>query len=212
MLRSHQESADRARTAIEARQHDPSYFREALLEVPPSERDAWLDRVLGIQELPNDGPELPSGCVPYLPCPVDALLRVIDHAPMRSSDVFVDVGSGVGRAMIFAHLITGASAIGVEVQPALVQAAQELTTRLHLRRISSQAGDATQMTGPLTSHPVFFLYCPFSGSRLQAWLARLEELRTRPFTVCTVDLPLPPQRFLTLGASPHPSVSIYRST
>ena len=55
--------------------------------------------------------------MPYLPCPVDTLLRVIEHAPLGAADVFVDVGSGLGRAAALVHLLTGARAVGLEVQP-----------------------------------------------------------------------------------------------
>src|SRR4029078_9775031 len=102
---------------LERGQHDPSMFRAALLRVPPTERDAWLDLVLRLGELPDDGPALPRDCVPYLPCPVDALLRIVDQAPVRASDVFVDVGSGLGRAAALVHLLTGAATIGLEIQP-----------------------------------------------------------------------------------------------
>jgi hypothetical protein len=69
-------------------------FRAALLSVPPNARDAWLDLVLGLTELPVDGPELPRGCVPYVPCSVDVLLRMIGQAGLDASDVFVDRGVG----------------------------------------------------------------------------------------------------------------------
>ena len=45
---------------------------------------------------------------------------------MQASDVFVDVGSGLGRAAALVHLMTGARAIGLEVQPALVAAARDI--------------------------------------------------------------------------------------
>src|SRR5690348_7895460 len=113
MDEEHRKSAARVRSRIEGGQHDPSTFRVALLSVPPTERDAWLDLVLGLGELPADGPELPRDCVPYLPCSVDTLLRMVEQAPVRASDVFVDVGSGVGRAAALVHLLTGAAAIGL---------------------------------------------------------------------------------------------------
>ena len=80
-------------------------------------RDAWVDQLFGLGAPPEDGPQLPVGCVPYLPCSVDALLRVAEHAPVRASDLFVDIGAGVGRAAALMHLLTGAPAFGVEVQP-----------------------------------------------------------------------------------------------
>jgi len=54
------ESAERVRSLIERGQQDPSLFRAALLRVAPTERDAWLNLVLGLGELPDDGPDLPT--------------------------------------------------------------------------------------------------------------------------------------------------------
>lgn len=209
----HQRSADEARASIERGDHDPALFREALLRVPMNARDAWLDRVLGLGELPDDGPELPRGCVPYLPCSVDVLLRMIDQAGVHASDVFVDIGSGVGRALALVHLLTGASGMGVEIQPALARVARELASRLALSSIPSIVGDAAQLTGSLTAGTVFFLYCPFGGERLAQLLDRLEPLaRTRMLRICCVDLPLPPRAWLTPDPVQLGDLVVYRSS
>ena len=81
----HLTSAEAARRAIERGLHDPSAFRAVLLGVPAGERDAWVDLVLGLDDLPGDGPALPAGGVPYLPCSVELLLRVVDGAPVRAT-------------------------------------------------------------------------------------------------------------------------------
>jgi SAM-dependent methyltransferase len=207
------ESAEHVRSRIVHGLEGPSSFRAALLLVPPTERDAWLDLVLGLGEIPDDGPELPRDCVPYLPCPVDALLRMVEHAPVGASDVFVDIGSGLGRAAALVHLLTGAAAIGLEIQPGLVHLARDLATRLLVSRISSVEGDAAKLARFITVGSVFFLYCPFSGERLMVVLAALESIaRTRMIRVCCVDLPLPPCSWLTLEPPISGDLAIYRST
>ncbi len=213
MEESHRESAVEVRSWIERGLHEPSRFRSLLLEVPPITRDAWLDVVLGLGELPDDDPELPKGCVPYLPCSVDDLLRIVEHAPVRESDVFVDIGSGIGRATAFVHLLTGASGMGLEIQPRLVLTARALAARLLVSRIPSIEGDAAKLAGPMIIGTVFFLYCPFSGERLAKVLANLESIaHIRIIRVCCVDLPLPPCHWLTLETSPRAGLEIYRST
>jgi predicted RNA methylase len=205
-------SADRVRSRIERGRHDAAELRAALSSVPPAIRDAWLDHVFGLGELPDDGPELPRGCVPYLPTPVDALLRVIDEAPVRASDVFVDVGAGPGRAAALVHLLTGAAVIGLEIQPHLVTAARDLAARLMLSRIHCIAGDAAKLAGSLPIGSVFFLYCPFGGDRLAKVLADLEILaRARALRVCCIDLPLPPCPWLTRDPPRAADLAIYRS-
>lgn len=207
----HRESAEWIRSLLPSARATPAVFREALLGVPPAERDAWVDRVLGLDAVPDDGPELPRGCVPYLPCPVDALLRMVELAEVRASDVFIDVGAGVGRAAVLVHLLTGAETVGIEVQPALVRAARELQARLNASRFSPVEGDAALLTGSLTRGSVFFLYCPFSGERLEKFLDDLEAIaRARPIRVCCVDLPLPPRPWLTLAAPPSGDLTVHR--
>jgi hypothetical protein len=183
------------------------------MSVRSSARDGWLDAVLGLEDsLVADGPELPAGCVPYLPCSVDALLRVVEHASVQAGDVFVDLGSGAGRAAALVHLLTGASAIGVEIQSGLVRASRDLATRVNLPRVSSVKGDAARLTGLIMIGSIFFLYCPFGGDRLQTVLDDLEAIaRTRPIRVCCVDLPLPDLPWLERVSPPYPDLAVYRS-
>ena len=189
----------------------PAVFRESLANVPPSERDAWIDHVFGLAELPEDGPELPRGCVPYLPSSVDTLIRAADLANVQAHDVFVDVGSGLGRAAAFMHLLTGAGAIGIEIQESLVRGSRELAARLNAPRVAVVHGDAARLTGYMMIGSVFFLYCPFGGARLNGVLDDLESIAgTRPIRICCVDLPLPPRRWLT-AVSVAGDLAVYRS-
>jgi SAM-dependent methyltransferase len=191
---------------------DASSFRAALTEVSPLDRDAWVDLAFGIEATAEDSPHLPRGCVPYLPCRVDLLLRVVDLAPVVSSEVFVDVGSGVGRAIAVVSLLTDAPAVGIEVQPELVGAARELAARLRLARASFVEGDAAGLPAPAETGSVFLLYCPFSGERLAGLLRRLEPLaRDRPIRVCCVDLPLPDCPWLEPASPPTGELAIYHS-
>ncbi len=208
----HLTSAQAARRSIERGLHDPPAFRAVLLGVPVGERDAWVDLVLGLDDLPSDGPALPAGGVPYLPCSVEVLLRIVDEAPVRSTDVFVDVGAGPGRAIALVHLLTGAGAIGLEIQPELVHAAQGLSARLGLSRIPCIEGDAATIAAFMVIGSVFFFNCPFSGARLAKVLDDLEPIaRTRQLSVCCVHLPLPPRSWLTCEPGRGGELEIYRS-
>jgi hypothetical protein len=207
----HARSSEHARRQIADGAHDRVAFREALLAVPADLRDAWLDRVLGLGALPDDGPDLPRGCTPYLPCEVASLIEVIDRAEIGAADVVVDIGSGVGRAMALVHLLTGAAVIGIEIQSGLVRAGRDVA-RLLSSRMSNVHGDAAELAGVMRIGSVFLLYCPFSGERLQRLLAELEVIAaTRPIRVCCVDLPLPSCAWLTAEPAGSGHVTLYRS-
>lgn len=212
MEQVHRESAGRMRARLSQGQVTPAVFRTALTDVPAAERDAWLDLVLGLDTVPDDGPDLPRGCVPYMPCPVDAVLRMVEQAEVRPGDVFVDVGSGLGRVAALTHLLSGAASIGIEIQPELVRASRQLAERVNGARVSVVEGDAARLAGDMTTGSVFFLYCPFSGERLEQVLDGLESIaRTRQIRVCCVDLPLPERPWLTRVSPPSGDLAVYRS-
>jgi ubiquinone/menaquinone biosynthesis C-methylase UbiE len=107
--------------------------------------------------------------------------------PLQPSDVFVDLGSGVGRVAILAHLLSGARCGGIEIQRQLVGVARERAEALKVP-VTFVLGNAVEV--PLDAS-VFFLYSPFNGDLLRAVLARLEALaRTQRVVVCTVDMEL----------------------
>lgn len=189
----------------------PEQFRAALLQVPYVEKDAWVNAVLGLDECAEDGPELPRGCVPYLPCPVDALVRIAECVPVQATDVLIDIGSGVGRAAALMHLLTGATCIGIEVQSAHVAQARALAERLRLSAVTFVPGDAAEMPFAYAAATVFFLYCPFSGPRLERFLSQIEKFaQQRQISICTVDLPLPEMRWFAPSMM-EDDLRIYRS-
>jgi hypothetical protein len=79
------ESALRARSLIERGEMPPARFASTVRAVAATERDAWLNVVLGLDEIPDDGPELPRDCVPYLPCSVDSSTSGRESAARRRS-------------------------------------------------------------------------------------------------------------------------------
>jgi SAM-dependent methyltransferase len=207
------ETAERMRARLERGAADAcaASFRAAMLDVAPLDRDEWVDVAFGLGPLPDDGSDLPRGCVPYLQCRVESLLRAIELAPIEASDTLVDIGSGAGRAVALLRLLTGATIAGVEVQRALLDAARDLVARLRLDRISFVAGEVPPLPEPARIGSVFLLNCPFSGDRLVRLLADLEPVaRARPIRLCCVDLPLPPCPWLAPVAAAG-DVEIHRS-
>jgi hypothetical protein len=180
---------------------------DRLLSIPVFERDAWLDAVLGYGELPDDEPTLPRGAVPYLPCGVAEILTMVREIPLRAEDVLVDLGSGLGRVVILAHLLTDARGLGIEIQDALVQRAETCRAALGLPDVSFVRADATEVE---LDGSVFFLYSPFNGEMLTRVVARIEAVaRRRPVGICAVDLELPDVSWLSRRATSSSSVTLY---
>jgi SAM-dependent methyltransferase len=177
-------------------------LREALLALPPGDRDAWVDELLALPEPPPDT-GLPQGGVPYLPAGVEEILTAIRDVPVKPGDTFVDLGSGIGRVVMLVHLLTGARCHGVEVQKALVEVARDRAAKLGLSGVSFEHADAA--TAPLDGS-VFFLYAPFNGELLKRVMKNLERVAARhEITVCTVDLAL--DAFAWLRARPTDSLA-----
>jgi SAM-dependent methyltransferase len=155
-----------------------------LTSIPLGDRDAWVDELLGIESLPPDVPDLPRGSVPYLPCGVEEILALVREVPVRADDTLVDLGSGLGRVVILAHLLSGAAALGVEIQEPLVRSAQQRCAALGLTGVTFVCANAAEVT---LDGSIFFLYAPFNGAMLTAVMRRIEEVaRRRSIVVCAV--------------------------
>jgi SAM-dependent methyltransferase len=159
---------------------------EELLAVPFVDRDAFVDALLGIDEVPDDAKDLPRESVPYLPCGVEEILAMVREAPLTAADELVDLGSGVGRVAMLAHLLTGARTRGIELQPHLVELARSRCSELGLSAVTFCVGDVTKSE---LDGSVFFLYAPFSGEMLARALERIEAVaRRRRVVVCGAGL------------------------
>ena len=182
---------------------------ERLLGVPAADRDVWVDALIGLPEPHPDAP-LPRGAVPYLPAGVDEILALVREAPLRPGDELVDLGSGLGRVAILAHLLSGARARGVELQPALVQEATACCARLGLSEaVTFACADAAEVE---LDGSVFFLYAPFNGELLARAMRRVEAVaRRRPIVVCAAGLELPDERWLRRRSTATASVALYDS-
>jgi hypothetical protein len=158
---------------------------ELLRAVPFLDRDNWSDELLGIELPPPDMP-LPRGSVPYLPCGVDEILTLVLEAPVGPHDELVDLGSGLGRVVILAHLLSGARARGIEIQDHLVRRARAHCAELALRDVTFVHADAAETA---LDGSIFFLYAPCNGDMLTRVLDRLETVaRRRSIIVAAVGL------------------------
>jgi SAM-dependent methyltransferase len=201
--------AQTARAGVQSGALRGAPLLERLLSVPFGDRDAWVDDLLALDGLPPDAPDLPRGSVPYLPCGVDEILAMLRDVPMRPDDDLVDLGSGLGRVVILAHLLTGVRARGVEIQAHLVRSARAAGEGLGIHGVSFVHADAAEAE---LDGSIFFLYSPFNGQALTAVLRRLEDVAARrAVVVCAVGLELHGLGWLHRRQSAHASLALYDS-
>jgi SAM-dependent methyltransferase len=108
------------------------------------------------------------------------LLATLPEATIRSS-TFVDLGAGMGRALLLASEYPFKQIFGVELSPALYVLARENLDRaqgfeMRCRDLRVAPGDARKQRYP-KGNLVVFLFNPFDGEVLRAVLARM--IRTR---------------------------------
>jgi SAM-dependent methyltransferase len=199
--------AKTARAAIESGALRGGALVELILSIPFVDRDVWIDELLGFPAPPPDAP-LPRGSVPYLPCGVNEIMAMVREVPLGPDDELVDLGSGLGRVAIIAHLLSGARARGVEIQEHLVHAARARCAALALTRVSFIHANAAELE---LDGSLFFLYAPFNGEMLRSVLRRVEAVarRRRAIIVCAVGLELHDVPWLVPRRRANVALSVY---
>jgi Methyltransferase domain len=141
----------------------------------------WHDRLLGVFHSP------------YQPTEPDLFREMLEALRQQShSDfhdfVFVDLGSGKGRTLLMASDYPFRRIVGVELLPALHQAAQENLREYRSESqkcfaLESVCADATEFPFP-TEPMVLYLFNPFPESGLWRMMANLEQsLQAHPRAV-----------------------------
>lgn len=158
-----------------------------LASLPPSRRDAAIEEHFGIAEHPSDSPP-GEHLIGYHASGVAPIVRTLLEIPVVADDVVVDLGAGLGKVVLLARLLTGASARGIELQPALVSRARDAAVRRAVD-VAFIEGDARE--ADLDVGTVFFLYLPFTGPVLSEVLRRLRGVASRrAIVVCSLGLDL----------------------
>ena len=158
-----------------------------LARLPASERDAAIEARLGI-----DGPVLDSPPGEHLighhASGVAAIVRTLIEVPVVRADTVIDLGSGLGKFVLVARLLTGANVRGIELQPELISRARHSSQTLGVD-VDFIEGDARD--ADLEDGTVFFLYAPFTGPVLEAVTRRLHAVaKKRAITVAALGIDL----------------------
>jgi SAM-dependent methyltransferase len=145
---------------------------------------SWRDRLLGVFHSPYQ----PTESILFHEM-LDALHRQT-RLDLRDF-VFIDLGSGKGRTLLMASDYPFRRIVGVELLPALNQAAQENLIKYRSESqkcfaLESICADATEFAFP-AEPTVLYLFNPFPEVGLKRMIANLEEsLRSHPRAVCVL--------------------------
>jgi hypothetical protein len=146
--------------------------------------DVLLDGVLFKDPIPGEGAKSTSEMVHYEAAPARLVFDLVDRLEWSGSDVFYDLGSGLGRIVLLFYLITGIPAKGVESDPALCEYAHHLVEQLSLSQVEFLNVDARDAN--LAEGTVFFMFTPFVGQILQQVMEKLCQVaRQHPIKVAT---------------------------
>lgn len=147
--------------------------------------DALIAEVLAPDAPSTDIAALRPGIVFYQPTPARHLFALLRRLDLGETDVLVDLGSGLGHLPLLAAILTPATCLGVELEPAYVASARLSAEALALERVRFVAGDAC--AADLSAGTVFYLYSPFNGAMLADMLAHLApHARMRPLRIVTL--------------------------
>jgi SAM-dependent methyltransferase len=114
----------------------------------------------------------------HVASPARTLRRTLERLGPGPGDVFADVGSGKGQAVLVAAQLPYRRVIGVELAPALTEVARENVDRARPRltcpEVELVTSDALEWEIP-DDLTVAYLYCPFLGDTFEAFVERLVE-------------------------------------
>lgn len=168
-------------------------------EIGYDQLDIFLNELLSDQPAPEALLKRMPGMVFYQKTPARIIFELAERAAFNHNDIFFDLGSGLGQVVILVHLLTGATARGVEYEPAYWRFAETCAVNLNLPHVQFINQDARQ--GDYSQGTVFFMYTPFEGSMLEEMLTILrKEAATRViriFTYGPCTFPVAQQDWLT---------------
>jgi Histone methylation protein DOT1 len=146
--------------------------------------DELISGVFQFEE-PNAGHvQRESEMVFYQPTPARHIFSLIGLTALTATDVLVDLGSGLGHVPLLVSICTRARSIGIELEAAYVERAQQCAQRLNLNKVTFLHQDAR--AADLSLGTVFYLHTPFTGSILSHVLNLLRrEAATRRIRICT---------------------------
>jgi predicted RNA methylase len=117
----------------------------------------------------------------YEPLPYYALFKVLARLSLGPDDVFVDLGSGMGRAVCAAASFPIRAAVGVEIDAELDHIARANVARMRGRRAPIRLHHQSATDFDYSEATLLMVFNPFGPATMRTVLASLRSsLKTRP--------------------------------
>jgi hypothetical protein len=146
--------------------------------------DILLEQVLFPTPPPSESRERSADMIRYEATPARIVLELIDTVKFIPSDVFIDIGSGLGVVVMLVNLLTGVQSIGIEYDPVYARYAQKQATAFGLEKVSFINVDARD--ADLNIGNIFYLFTPFVNEVFDSVLERLRYTSIRkPVHICS---------------------------
>jgi hypothetical protein len=154
--------------------------------------DIFVNSLLHPEAIPVQTLNLEPEMVYFQKTPVRIVFELAQHIDFLSSDVFFDLGSGLGQVAILVNLLTGIKSKGIEFEPAFYAYAIACAASFNLQNVFFENIDARK--ADYSEGTIFFMFTPFKGEILQEVLTALwkesvkREIKIVTYGPCTTEV------------------------
>lgn len=148
---------------------------------------AWCyDRILGIETAGfytsiREDFSLHKDMVSYQPTPYGRLEKMLTYLKLTSEDIFVDLGCGKGRTVLFVALRKVKKVVGVELNKDLIDIARKNLDSIRINKAPIELfhGDAANFD--VKDESIFFMFNPFGQLTIEKVVNNIRKsLITKP--------------------------------
>jgi hypothetical protein len=112
--------------------------------------------------------------VAYVPTPYRKIIHTLRQVKLGHDDVFIDLGSGLGRTVFTASWLGAKRAVGVEINAALTASARENYQSSHLRHRDIEFVCAAAQEYNFHEGSVIYMFHPFGSATMEKVIQRIE--------------------------------------
>jgi SAM-dependent methyltransferase len=139
-----------------------------------------IDRMLKVSTFENtintsENISLQSDQLIYLPADYLAIMYLLRPVRFGPTDVFVDIGSGLGRVLFIAARRPIRRAVGIEFDPPLALQAEQNARQLRGAKAPIEIRNQDATVADYSEGTIFWLYNPFGKATMQIVLERLRQ-------------------------------------